>query len=66
MRQTLLFGSNMSENWHVTPTNDLRKHLDSQACWCNPKIEVQPNGNKVIVHNSLDGREKRERGEKSN
>ena len=24
---------------------------DMPYCWCNPKIEVFPNGNMVIVHN---------------
>ena len=24
---------------------------DSEECWCNPKIEVYPNGNKLVIHN---------------
>lgn len=26
-------------------------NTDSENCWCNPKIEVYPNGNKLIIHN---------------
>lgn len=57
----------MSENWHVEPVNDLIKHnIDSAMCWCNPKIWIAENGNKVITHNSMDGREKKEEGKKPN
>lgn len=54
---------NEPEYWHVIPNNDLMKHdTESQEnCWCNPKIEEQDNGNWVIVHNSLDGREYKEK-----
>jgi len=46
------------ENWHVTPNADLKPHnIDSEFCPCEPRIEVQPNGNKVVVHNAYDGRE---------
>ena len=24
-----------------------------ECCWCNPTIEVMPNGNKVIIHNNI-------------
>ena len=29
-------------------------------CWCNPKIEVMENGNKVIIHNDIKPEEARE------
>jgi len=46
---------------HVVPVNDLREHsTDSDVtCWCNPATE-----DGVIVHNSMDGREKFETGER--
>jgi DNA-binding XRE family transcriptional regulator len=25
----------------------------SPDCWCNPKIEIEDNGNKVIIHNDV-------------
>lgn len=48
--------------WHVTPTNDVFEHdTEHQGmCWCNPKIEKQENGNYVVTHNSMDGREYQE------
>lgn len=30
------------------------------TCWCNPKIEVMENGNKVIIHNDIKPEEARE------
>ena len=54
------------DNWHVLPINDLRKHDESKYCWCHPKSQRQPNGNWVIVHNALDGRELKEQNIKSN
>ena len=50
---------------HVVPINDLIEHDDiSDECVCGPRTEiVQPEGKPdgwVIVHNSLDGREKDE------
>ena len=32
-------------------------------CWCNPKIEVMENGNKVIIHNDIKPEEAREMGD---
>lgn len=43
---------------HVYPTNDLREHSVSN-CWCRP---IDDDG--VMVHNSLDGREEFERGDR--
>lgn len=50
------------EPLHVVPVNDLRPHsTDSDVtCWCKP-TEDEPG---VIVHNSMDGREHFETGER--
>lgn len=53
----------MTATVHVLPVNDLREHIESEECWCRPRIEDEPNG-QVIVHNSMDGRELVERGER--
>lgn len=45
---------------HVTPLEDLRDHADAADCWCKPTVE----GDGFAVHNSLDGREAFERGER--
>jgi len=52
----------MLEKYHVVPIGDLREHsTDSdKACWCHP-IETEDG---VIVHNSMDGRELYETGER--
>lgn len=55
----------MNEAWHVYPVNDKLPHnTDSDACICNPTIEVQKNKNRVITHNSWDGRELKEKDSK--
>jgi hypothetical protein len=42
------------------PVNDLRDHDDSDQCWCNPvRDEEEP---RVVIHNSMDGRELIETG----
>ena len=47
--------------YHVYPINDLRPHNTENGlnCWCNP---IEDEG--VIVHNSMDEREKYETGER--
>lgn len=47
---------------HVVPRDDLREHsIDrDKPCWCHP--EEDEHG--IIVHNSMDGREKFETGER--
>jgi hypothetical protein len=45
---------------HIVPLNDLRGHIESPDCWCKP-IDTDPG---VWSHNSLDGREEFERGER--
>lgn len=44
---------------HVLPVNDLREHAESADCWCNPDFDEG-----VYIHNSMDGREKFETGER--
>ena len=46
-------------DFHVIPINDLKEHKESIDCWCNPNIEDE-----IVVHNSMDGREKYETGER--
>lgn len=47
--------------FHVYPVNDLKDH-ECANCWCNPKIDDE-NLN-LLVHNSMDGREACETGER--
>lgn len=54
------------DKWHVLPNNDEREHDESEYCWCHPKSQRQPNGNWVIVHNAMDGRELIEQGKQPN
>lgn len=42
---------------NVIPVNDLKPHVESPDCACGPRVECFENGNRVIVHNSYDGRE---------
>lgn len=52
----------LDENLHVMPINDLRPHDSHPQCWCNPKPDDEcPD---VILHNSMDGREAFEIGER--
>lgn len=43
-------------DWHVMPIMDLIEHEESDSCICGPKVEEFP-PNRLITHNSLDGRE---------
>jgi hypothetical protein len=49
--------------YHVQPIDDLREHEDSAQCWCRPSVEEEEEGT-LIVHNSMDGREAFESGER--
>lgn len=45
-------------NWHILPTNDIKKHTEDSTCKCGPKVEiVEGSGDLLIIHNSFDGRE---------
>lgn len=44
---------------HVVPLDDLKEHDVDGACWCHPTDDEG-----VLVHHSMDGREKIETGER--
>lgn len=46
---------------NVIPVDDLKAHIESPDCACGPRVTCYDNGNRVIVHNSYDGREITER-----
>lgn len=51
---------------HVHPLNDTKEHVTSgyvegERCWCKPREEDVDGNGLVVIHNSADGREKRER-----
>lgn len=48
---------------HVTPLGDLREHEKAETCWCGP-WPVHEGVGVTVVHNSMDGREKFETGER--
>lgn len=51
----------MSDTVHVYPADDLKEHTtEGKNCWCNPIVDDEG----VVVHNSMDGREKYETGER--
>lgn len=52
-----------SERLHITPVNDLYKHVLHSSCWCSPTITE---GGRIIVHNAADGREVNEAVDKVN
>lgn len=45
---------------HIVPLSDLREHGGAD-CWCQPELL---DGWDIIKHNSMDGREAFERGER--
>lgn len=47
---------------HVVPEDDLREHDVSPRCWCRPRQDIADPP--VWVHNSMDGREAYENGER--
>lgn len=47
---------------HVLPMDDLKEHQESENCWCNPRRDEEEL--KLIIHNSVDQREKYETGER--
>ncbi len=42
--------------YNILPNNDLKPHVESTMCECNPEI-IEESGALIIVHNSFDGRE---------
>lgn len=53
----------MSDNEvHIIPRGDLREHISRPDCWCQPyRDDEDPN---VFIHDSMDGREPFETGER--
>ena len=49
-----------TESVHVVPLNDLKDHVASVDCWCNPTEDDEWPG--VFVHHSMDRREEYEQG----
>lgn len=49
------------EAQHVMPVGDLREHDSNKDCWCRPEHDEEYN---IYVHNSLDGREAYETGQR--
>ena len=47
---------------HVAPMDDLRPHDFTSKCWCRPVEDMEHVD--VWTHNSLDGREAYETGER--
>jgi hypothetical protein len=47
---------------HLVPCNDIRQHQLDPVCWCQP-VEDQETPD-FWIHNSADGREKFEQGER--
>jgi len=43
--------------WHILPIDDIKEHYEFSTCHCEPKSEIQDNGDILIIHNSFDGRE---------
>jgi len=46
---------------HIIPIDDYREHFVSIDCWCSPKRDDEEY--ELIIHNSMDGREKYQSGE---
>lgn len=50
---------------HVIPENDLKPHIKSTDCWCEPDQhfadddsgKLYPDGNSLVQHHAADGRE---------
>lgn len=46
--------------FHVIPKADYIEHEDNTECVCGPRVE-ETSHQVLVVHHSLDGREKREK-----
>jgi hypothetical protein len=51
------------KGWHVYPVDDLREHELNGSCWCRPTLDDE-GSEPIWIHNSLDGREAFETGER--
>ena len=46
---------------HTIPIDDIKEHELSEDCWCRPEVDFDIG---IVIHNSADGREKFETGER--
>jgi len=46
--------------YHILPINDIKEHEEASTCHCNPEVKFE-NGDMIIIHNSFDGREYKEK-----
>lgn len=47
---------------HIVPVDDMKPHEELGAtCWCLPAVKTYENGNVLVIHNAMDGRELVER-----
>lgn len=51
----------MCDYLHVVPLDDFREHAVSRDCWCCPTEDEEDPF--LIIHHSMDGRERYSRGE---
>jgi len=51
----------IGQRFHLIPLEDLREHEATMQCWCVPE---EDNDDPIVIHNSADGRELFERGER--
>lgn len=42
---------------HIVPVGDLREHITTEPCWCDPSPYANDRGELRLVHNALDGRD---------
>ena len=42
---------------NILPLNDYEKHEESSTCKCLPSVELNKDGELIVIHNSFDGRE---------
>ena len=53
---------NDNDGDEVILLTDIKEHQDSSTCDCKPRLENQPNGDFLCIHNSYDNREENEGG----
>lgn len=46
--------------WNILPVNDLIEHSNDSTCECHPVVEIMEDGDILCIHNSYDGRERKE------
>lgn len=49
---------------HVAPINDLYPHDSTEFCKCDPFMDEDDDETTIVVHNSFDGREAYETGQR--